>query len=150
MVLAPAAAIVIACSSNDSNTNYTGDGGYPTCATSKDCATGTVCAYDDGTGCNTIGECVTPQASAPVFSACGCQGQPVAYVASGYTASPVASSGPCVDAAAPSDDAGPGKDSGSDGAATSDGGTEASTASEAGSEGGSDSGPEDASDGAPE
>ena len=70
---------------------------------------------------------VRPQRRGPPYSACGCNGQPVDYVAPGYTQSPVSSSDGC-DAGTPSMDSGTPADSAASDSATEskDGTTDAS------------------------
>jgi hypothetical protein len=65
------------------------------CVTSVDCAGGLVCGYEPVNGCDAPGECVA-QVSGPAGApACGCDGNPVQYVAPGYTSVPVASPTSC-------------------------------------------------------
>jgi hypothetical protein len=72
-----------------------GGGGGLSCVTSVDCSGGEVCGFDPNGGCNAPGACV-PQTAGPAGPpACGCDGTPVQYVASGYTSAPVASPYPC-------------------------------------------------------
>ncbi len=65
------------------------------CVTSIDCAGGLVCGYDSKAGCDAQGECVVEVSGAAGPPACGCDGNPVQYVAPGYTSVPVASPTAC-------------------------------------------------------
>jgi hypothetical protein len=67
------------------------------CATSADCEAG-VCGFLSGAGCNVTGVCVVPVADASLPSpACGCDGLPDPYIASGFASAPASSASACVD-----------------------------------------------------
>jgi hypothetical protein len=106
----------VACSSSDTSANGADGGGVPTftfdansaCATSADCAKGLVCAFAVAGGCGAPGTCIyddcveDPECPPlPAHAACGCDGQPVAYVTAAYASAPVASPDAC--AAGPHD-----------------------------------------------
>ena len=137
------AVAVAACSSGG---NATDTGGA--CVTVADCPKGLECGYPSDGGCSATGVCMTiPTAfDAGTERACGCQGQSVTYVASGYTSQAVSGGGVCsddagVDAAkevtvgtdaasdGPPVSAEAGADGSTDGAAdgAADGGTDASS-----------------------
>jgi len=116
---------IAACSSSNSTSS-----GGGACTASADCSGGQVCGFDTGQGCTATGVCVTPTSANP-FPACGCDGQPVSYVALGYTSAPVKSDSACTeDAGAPVEDAATD--------AQADAPLEAAAASEAGSDSGLD------------
>jgi hypothetical protein len=67
------------------------------CASNADCEAG-VCGFLAGAGCSVTGVCVAPELDASLPSAaCGCNGSPDPYVASGFVAAPASSPGACVD-----------------------------------------------------
>jgi hypothetical protein len=59
-----------------------------------------VCGFSAFDGCSATGTCVIPEPpltkDGSVQVACGCDGQPVAYVTTDQTAAPVMSAAPCV------------------------------------------------------
>jgi len=80
------------------------------CATTSDCmVAGEVCGFGASGGCAASGVCVFHDPptglNGVIYSACGCEGQNVLYVAPGWTSAPVANPSPCTDASA-ADDAG--------------------------------------------
>jgi hypothetical protein len=104
------------------------------CVTNSDCDGG-LCGYLAVGGCSVTGVCFPPNASSGTLPspACGCNGLPDPYVATGFTGAPAASPGACVDGGADG-----GIEAGADGGV--DAGIDASDAGDA----------SDASDGAPE
>jgi hypothetical protein len=97
-----------------------------TCQTSADCvfevaapdggvrSVSLLCGFDPTAGCSATGVCEGPSAlpttvDGAVYTACGCDGQPVSYINSDDTAAPVESPDPC-----PVDAGQPGVDSGTD------------------------------------
>ena len=67
------------------------------CDSGADCESG-VCGYLVSEGCSVPGVCVAPvDASAMLPPACGCDGLPDPYVASGFAAAPALSPVACVD-----------------------------------------------------
>jgi hypothetical protein len=70
--------------------------GTTLCVTSIDCPGASVCGYSATAGCEaTYGICVGQVSGPSGAPACGCDGNPVQYVAPGYTLVPVASPVAC-------------------------------------------------------
>jgi hypothetical protein len=117
-------AMLAACSSSNNSTSLSGVNGA--CTATSDCQSGLVCGYNDAQGCTATAVCVAPNPSQLPGNGCGCNGQPVSFVAYGYTSAPVSSPQPCADAGGP------------DASAPVDSGTDTGTAVDSG--GGGDAG----------